>query len=200
MTDKWKTDLVQLLKVLEKSYPQCPKIREFRRSLESCNNKKAEKLLPQLENIYNECQAHATEANFTEWFMKQEYRLTLGLKQVLLVDKVNPDLFIQHLLWTFSHFNPELDERPPEEPKKQTATILGSALGLPVSGKQVRQAMKRMSNMSENRLKKMVNKVPKAKYESLSHIEGAQEVVDRLREDPRVQAIADKVRSIQTDK
>jgi hypothetical protein len=57
-----------------------------------------------------------------------------------------------------------------------------------------------MGNMGEDRLKKMVDKVPKAKLESLSHTEGAQEVVDRLREDPRVQAIANKVRSIQSDK
>lgn len=200
MTNKWKSDLIQLLKHLEKSYPEISKIHEFRRTLESCNSKKAEKLLPQLEIIYKDCQAHATEENFIQWFMNQEYRLTLGLKQIILVDKIHSETFIQHLLWTFSHFNPELDERPPEELKINSASILGSALGLPVSGKQVRQAMKRMGGMDKNKLKKMVDKVPKSKIESLTQREDAQDAISRLKEDPKARAIAEKIKSIQENK
>lgn len=137
--EKWRQDLADALRVLEKSHPDSQSVHQFRRTLESCNKKKADKLLPQLEAIYKDCCTHAKDPDFVEWLMGQGYKLSLGMKQVTLVERVQPEVFVQHLLWSFAHFNPALDDRVQEE-KKSLLPILSKLVGMPISGKQLRKA------------------------------------------------------------
>lgn len=194
--EKWRTNLVILLKHLEKSYPNLSKIHEFRRSVDSCNQKKAEKLLPQLEQIYNQAKEHFDDHAFASWANQQNWTLQLGLKNISLIDKVNPEGFSKHLKWTLSHFDQSLDEGNPANLQKTQGT--GAHLsGLPISSKKMKMAMKKVQGMETKQLSTMMKKVPTNQLEALAENPGAEEFVNKLKEDPRAKAVANKIKAAQ---
>ena len=136
MEDKWKDDLVGLLKFLEKSHQNSVKIREFRRSLESCNVKKAAKILPQLLEIYNKCKDHL-DMYFDSWVTEQSFILKLGLKTITLSPGKDKEGYGQYVRWVFSSFDPTLNNGNPNN-------IIRMKNGLPVSNKQLKMAMKKI--------------------------------------------------------
>ena len=194
MSDKWREDLVSLLKCLEKSHPNSPKIHEFRRGLQSCNLKKAERVLPQLFEIYNQSKEHL-DGNFNSWLSENTFTLKLGLRTVTLSPGRDIQDYAQHLKWTFSSFDPTLDVGNPNSMLEAAKNS-----GLPVSGKQLKMAMKKVQGMNPQQLSTMMQKVPQGQLEALSSNPAAEGLVTKLKEDKRAQAVAEKIQAIQGSK
>jgi hypothetical protein len=195
MEDKWRDDLVGLLKFLEKCTPRpnSVKIHEFRRSLESCNIKKAEKILPQLKEIYTKCKDHLN-SDFDSWVSQQKFTLKLGLKSITISSIENIEEYAQYLKWCFSIFDPSLNEGNPNN-----IVQMAKGSGLPISGKQLKIAMRKVNNMDTKQLSSMMNRVPQNQLEALASNPGAGEFVNKLKEDKRAQAVAEKIQAIQNN-
>lgn len=191
MTDKWREDLVSLLKFLEKSHFDSSRIHDFRRGLESCNLKKAEKVLPQLFEIYNQSKEHLECLDFDFWILKQSFPLKLGLRNINLCPGKNVEEYPQYVKWALSCFDPKLNEG---NPNNMLNTARGS--GLPVSGKQLKMAMRKVQGMNPEQLSSMMNRVPQNQLEALASNPAAEELVAKLKSDKRAQVVAEKVRGI----
>ncbi|CAN5793477.1 hypothetical protein BH23THE1_BH23THE1_33530 [soil metagenome] len=192
MSDTWRDHLVGLLKYLEKSRSDFSKIHDFRRGLESCNSKKAERILPQFFEIYNQCKEHFDD-DFNSWLATQSFSLKLGQRHINLYTEKNIDEYAQNLKWTFSSFDPTLAET--NSNTFNTPTRGGT--GLPVSNKQLKMAMRRMHGMNSDQLSNMATRVPQGQLDSLASNPAAEEIVTKLKSDKRAQAVADKIKNIQ---
>lgn len=150
MNEKWKNDLVALLKHLEKSCFNNRDIHEFRRSVESTHAKKVDRLLPQLNMIWDQCKDHLNDPNFVEWINHQHFQLKLGLKVISLVDDKQPHEFEQHFRWVLSEFDSTLDQRLPEDTIKSG--------GLPISARKMKMAMRHMQGLDEQTISNMMER------------------------------------------
>lgn len=162
MPEVWIDHLVDLLKYLE-SESNGKQIHQFRRSFQGGNKK--ERLLPQLERMYQYCkQAHnllelcanqgCEEEPFQNWFNLQKFRLILGRKNIVLKSTGSPALLKQRLLQLFTKWDPELVKSlPPPTPEPAN-----SNMGF--SRKQMRMAMRKLQTMGDQQLSNVLQNVP----------------------------------------
>lgn len=194
MSDKWREDLVGLLKHLEKSHLESKKIHEFRRGLESCNLKKAEKVLPQLLQIYNQCKDYL-DLNFDSWIGKQSFQLKLGMRSVVLSPGRDYSEYAQYFKWALSHFDPNLNIG-----NTNGMVHMAKNSGLPVSGKQLKMAMKKVQGMNPEQLDAMKSRIPQGQLDALASNPAAEALVEKLKSDKRAQAVAEKIKTIEERK
>lgn len=155
MQEAWIDHFSRLLKSLE-SEKNGQSIHAFRRSFEA--GKKQVRLLPQLEAIYQVSKEQDVFKPDTEpilyqsWFNRRRFKLTLGLKEIILVSTGNAVQFKANVYRLFSKWDPNLYSSPPEERIPQIHGI---------SNKQLRAAMKQMNRLTDEQIADMVAKIPK---------------------------------------
>lgn len=150
MAEAWIEHLVEVLKHLE-SEANSKQVHQFRRSFQGGNKKT--RLLPQLQQIYEECHAHLDDVDFQEWFNQRRYNLTLGRKTITLRCTQALDSFKTKLLRLFTYWNSDLAQNLPA----QTSTD-NNNMGF--SRKQMRLAKRRLNHMGDQQLTSLMQKVP----------------------------------------
>lgn len=187
MQAAWIDHLSGLLKPLELE-KNGRSIRELRRSFEA--GKKQARLLPQIEAIYlasKELEEFKSDPRlYQSWFNQQKFKLTLGLKEVVLHSSGDPVQFQANIHRLFSHWDPELYLAPPEQQM---------ANGLGVSNKQLRAAMKRMDRLSDNQIANMMSKVPQSEQIAQVNEVDLEQLIPSQVGRERATAIADRVKN-----
>ena len=180
MDEKWRVDFVALLKHFERNSPSGQHIHEFRRSFESGNVRKTSKVKGQLQQIYEKCKDKLGEKDFQDWFNQGKFELSVGLKKITLecVDE-------NYLKWVFSEFDSDLDQRT-----QSKVVVNGQRMNLPVSGKQLRTAMRKINKMDSTKLNNMIDRIPQSQLNSL----GNSAMIESLQNDSRAQVIAEKIK------
>jgi hypothetical protein len=154
MTELWIEHFVDLLKHLEHQ-PTATQIHQFRRSFQGGNKK--QRLLPQLENMYNKCQSHLHEDAFEQWFNQQKFTLTLGRKNIILLLPLSQKLPMAtkvKLMRLFTKWDPQLSEALPPPTEVPTNKNMG------FSRKQMRMAMRKLNHMGNQQLSNVLHSMP----------------------------------------
>lgn len=190
MDVKWRKDISTLLRFLEKVNPQPAKIHEFRRSFESCQIKKAERVLDQFKTIYEVCNQKLEDDNFIDWFNQQTFAIKLGLKSINLQCPTKCSNFAQYLKWAFSHFNPEYNEGNP--------SLIPKPAGLPISNKMVKGAIKRANGLDDRQLANILNGISPEQLEQLSSDPNASMLVEGIKRTKGANSLAEKIKQVQS--
>jgi len=149
--ERWISDLSELLKRIERDRSL---IREFRRSFEA--GKKKRQVSPQLEKILAQSRSHLNEENFISWFDQQEFKLTLGLKEISLKSYQEP-LFKNSLLQLFSNWDPTI-----------SAPSILTTKSMPISAKKLKQVISRLGSVSDSELSNILSSIPKEELANLT--------------------------------
>ena len=112
------------------------------------------RLLPQLEHIYNECSTHLAQEDFTKWFNQRKYKLTLGRKSITLRCTHLPEMFKIKLMRLFTHWNADLAQDLPAPVDASTSNNMG------FSRKQMRLAQRRLNQMGDQQLSSLMQRMP----------------------------------------
>ncbi len=192
MQEVWIEHVSELLKSLE-GEANGKAIHELRRSFEA--GKKQARLLPQLETLYyaskdrEDFKPEADPQLYQSWFTEQRFKLTSGLKSVTLVSTGDPVKLKSCLYKVFSKWNPELYVEP----------VFELPAGAPpgISQKQLKMALKRINNMSQDQLEKLVAQVPTDQGEigGMSEVD-LEQLMPNEKAKAKVRAIAEKVKSV----
>lgn len=151
MSEDWSEHFVDVLKHLEVE-SNGKQIHQFRRSFQGGNKK--DRLLPQLETIYQKCKEHFEEESFQAWFNSQKFKLTLGRKNILLHTTYTSLLFKEKLMRLFTKWDPALFELLPPPTTGPTNNNMG------FSRKQMRMAMRKIQSMGDSQLSSVLQNVP----------------------------------------
>lgn len=108
MSTIWREDFSTLLKLFEEQKG----VREFRRSFEA--GKKQNRLLPQLEQVYNSAKdiLENNKEGLSDWFLEQKFSFTLGLKKITLINCTDKEKLKVCLLLLFTYWDEALYTRP----------------------------------------------------------------------------------------
>lgn len=177
---EWHSHFIDLLKFLE---TQGEPVREFRRSFES--GRKQDRIYPTLNEIYEKCK-DKLEENFVEEFNSQNFRVSAGLKTIVLKCNGDKELFEQYLRQLFSYWNSEIQFSVPNKASKQTPII---------SKKKISKAMKHLNSMSTKQLKNTAASASKSEMSELAANPEIHTLAEQLQENPTAKKLARKLDS-----